>query len=67
MRYPLSGEGEPVDAWYHPSWYPRLQVPDREARTGPFARNLRYWTEYGFGLWILRELGGGGTSGARPD
>ena len=23
------------------------------------ARNLKHWDDYGFGLWILRELGGG--------
>jgi RimJ/RimL family protein N-acetyltransferase len=27
------------------------------------ARNLRHWDEYGFGLWILREAGGGDPVG----
>ncbi|HKE91005.1 MAG TPA: GNAT family N-acetyltransferase [Gemmatimonadales bacterium] len=26
-------------------------------------RNLRHWTDYGFGLWILRERGGGDPVG----
>jgi len=31
-----------------------------EAQTAAYlARNLQHWAEYGFGLWILRELGGG--------
>ncbi len=31
-----------------------------EAQTAAYlARNLRHWAEHGFGLWILREVGGG--------
>jgi len=30
-----------------------------EAQTAAYlARNLQHWTDYGFGLWILREVGG---------
>ena len=31
-----------------------------DAQTAAYlARNLKHWDDYGFGLWILRELGGG--------
>ena len=31
-----------------------------EAQTAAYlARNLQHWADYGFGLWILREVGGG--------
>lgn len=31
-----------------------------EAQTAAYlARNLQHWTDHGFGLWILRERGGG--------
>jgi len=31
-----------------------------DAQTATYlARNLKHWDDYGFGLWILRELGGG--------
>jgi len=31
-----------------------------DAETAAYlARNLQHWTDYGFGLWILRERGGG--------
>lgn len=31
-----------------------------EAQTAAYlARNLQHWADYGFGLWILREAGGG--------
>jgi len=31
-----------------------------EAQTAAYlARNLQHWADYGYGLWILRELGGG--------
>jgi len=32
-----------------------------EAQTAAYlARNLQHWTDYGFGLWILRDAGDGG-------
>lgn len=34
-------------------------VRDEEGNAAYLARNLQHWTDYGFGLWILRELGGG--------
>jgi len=35
-----------------------------EAQTATYlARNLQHWTDYGFGLWILRERGGGDPIG----
>ena len=35
-----------------------------EAQTAAYlARNLQHWTDYGFGLWILRDAGGGGGGG----
>ena len=31
-----------------------------DAQTGAYlARNLQHWADHGFGLWILRERGGG--------
>ena len=31
-----------------------------DAQTDAYlAKNLKHWDDYGFGLWILRELGGG--------
>jgi RimJ/RimL family protein N-acetyltransferase len=31
-----------------------------DAQTAAYlARNLQHWTDYGFGLWILRDAGGG--------
>lgn len=31
-----------------------------EAQTAAYlARNLQHWADYGFGLWVLREVGGG--------
>jgi len=34
-------------------------VRDAAANDAYLARNLQHWNDYGFGLWILRELGGG--------
>ena len=34
-------------------------VRDEAANAAYLARNLKHWDDYGFGLWILRELGGG--------
>jgi RimJ/RimL family protein N-acetyltransferase len=34
-------------------------VRDEVQTAAYLARNLQHWTDYGFGLWILRELGGG--------
>jgi RimJ/RimL family protein N-acetyltransferase len=35
-----------------------------DAQTNAYlARNLQHWTDYGFGLWILREAGGGDPVG----
>jgi RimJ/RimL family protein N-acetyltransferase len=34
-------------------------VRDETQTTAYLARNLQHWADYGFGLWILRELGGG--------
>jgi len=34
-------------------------VRDEAGNAAYLARNLQHWTDYGFGLWILRELGGG--------
>lgn len=34
-------------------------VRDDDQSAAYLARNLQHWTDYGFGLWILRELGGG--------
>lgn len=34
-------------------------VRTEEQTAAYMARNLRHWAEYGFGLWILRERGGG--------
>ena len=34
-------------------------VRDDAQTTAYLARNLRHWTDYGFGLWILRERRGG--------
>jgi RimJ/RimL family protein N-acetyltransferase len=35
-----------------------------EAQTVAYlARNLQHWDDYGYGLWILRELGGGDPVG----
>ena len=35
-----------------------------EAQTAAYlARNLQHWADYGFGLWILREVGGGDPIG----
>lgn len=34
-------------------------VRDEAGNAAYLARNLRHWEDYGFGLWILRQLGGG--------
>jgi RimJ/RimL family protein N-acetyltransferase len=34
-------------------------VRDGDQTAAYLARNLQHWTDYGFGLWVLRELGGG--------
>ena len=34
-------------------------VRDAAANSAYLARNLKHWDDYAFGLWILRELGGG--------
>jgi RimJ/RimL family protein N-acetyltransferase len=34
-------------------------VRDEDQNAAYLARNLQHWKDYGFGLWILRELGGG--------
>jgi RimJ/RimL family protein N-acetyltransferase len=34
-------------------------VRDEAQTTAYLARNLQHWADHGFGLWILRELGGG--------
>lgn len=34
-------------------------VRDEEQTAAYLLRNLRHWEEYGFGLWVLRERGGG--------
>ena len=34
-------------------------VRDAQRTAAYLARNLRHWSDYGFGLWILRSLGGG--------
>ncbi|HEY6223250.1 MAG TPA: GNAT family N-acetyltransferase [Gemmatimonadales bacterium] len=34
-------------------------VRTEEQTAAYLTRNLRHWTDYGFGLWILRERGGG--------
>lgn len=36
---------------------------DDEQTAVYFSRNLQHWTDHGFGLWILRELGGGDPIG----
>ena len=33
-------------------------VRDEEQTAAYLARNLRHWADHGFGLWILREVGG---------
>jgi RimJ/RimL family protein N-acetyltransferase len=33
-------------------------VRDDAQTTAYLARNLQHWSDYGFGLWILREVGG---------
>src|SRR3990172_6030013 len=33
-------------------------VRDDAQTAAYFARNLQHWADYGFGLWILREVGG---------
>lgn len=34
-------------------------VRDAAGTAAYLARNLQHWNDYGYGLWILRELGGG--------
>jgi len=34
-------------------------VRDEAGNAAYLARNLQHWQDYGYGLWILRELGGG--------
>ena len=34
-------------------------VRDEAGNAAYLARNLKHWDDHGFGLWILRELGGG--------
>ncbi len=34
-------------------------VRDEAQTAAYFARNLQHWADHGFGLWILREVGGG--------
>lgn len=34
-------------------------VRDEDQNAAYLTRNLQHWKDYGFGLWILRELGGG--------
>jgi len=34
-------------------------VRDDDQTAAYLARNLQHWADYGFGLWILRERGGG--------
>lgn len=38
-------------------------VRDEEQTAAYLARNLKHWVDYGFGLWILREVGGGDPVG----
>lgn len=38
-------------------------VRDEDRTAAYLARNLRHWAQYGFGLWILRALGGGDPIG----
>ena len=38
-------------------------VRNAEQTAAYLARNLRHWADYGFGLWILREAGGGDLIG----
>lgn len=38
-------------------------VRDDEQTAAYLARNLAHWATYGFGLWILREAGGGDPIG----
>ena len=34
-------------------------VRDEAQTVAYLARNLQHWADYGFGLWILRDVGGG--------
>lgn len=38
-------------------------VRDDDQTAAYLARNLRHWADYGFGLWILREVEGGDPVG----
>jgi RimJ/RimL family protein N-acetyltransferase len=38
-------------------------VRDEEQTAAYLARNLQHWVDHGFGLWILREPGGGDPVG----
>jgi RimJ/RimL family protein N-acetyltransferase len=38
-------------------------VRDDEGTAAYLARNLQHWADYGFGLWILREVSGGDPIG----
>lgn len=38
-------------------------VRDEAQTVAYLARNLRHWDDYGFGLWILHERGGGAPIG----
>lgn len=38
-------------------------VRDEEHTAAYLSRNLQHWADYGFGLWILREMGGGDPVG----
>ena len=38
-------------------------VRDDERTAAYLARNLQHWADYGFGLWILREVSGGNPVG----
>jgi len=38
-------------------------VRDEERTAAYLARNLQHWADYGFGLWILREVSGGDPVG----
>lgn len=38
-------------------------VRDDDRTAAYLARNLQHWTDYGFGLWILRALAGGDPIG----
>jgi RimJ/RimL family protein N-acetyltransferase len=38
-------------------------VRDEDQTAAYLAGNLQHWTDYGFGLWTLRELGGGDPIG----